>query len=186
MKAHIIKPEYAELCQDCPYDCKQPGWQEILRCPKRGYEHPDLARIMEEAKANGTIEPYIPEGQKPEKLWTASQKSRVMQLVKSSCCNYARNPDECLLLDGFPCILETSMHLCCNYFRDCVLPLDKQLCDELTALETGGDTKRCAVCGKQFIPGSNRAKYCPICAKEIHRKQKNASARKIYISNPDK
>jgi hypothetical protein len=29
-----------------------------------------------------------------------------------------------------------------------------------------------------FIPKSNRAKYCEVCAKDVHRKQKAASERK--------
>ncbi len=31
--------------------------------------------------------------------------------------------------------------------------------------------KKCAVCGALFTPGSNRAKYCPECAKEEERRK---------------
>ncbi len=173
MKARIVQPECAELCRGCPNSCKQPAWMEVLRCPKIGYEHPDYEKIMAQARENDEIEHYIPEGKEPEKLWTNNQKTRVMQLVRGHCCNYSTNPDECLLLDGFPCVLETSLHMCCNYFRDCVLPLDKQLEAELTSDK---DMKKCASCGKSFVPGSNRAKYCPKCSE--HEARKKDAARK--------
>lgn len=38
--------------------------------------------------------------------------------------------------------------------------------------------KVCAECGATFVPGSNVAKYCPSCSKEIRRKQSNESKRK--------
>lgn len=114
-----------------------------------------------------------------KRLLTSRDHAKVMALVKKRCANYDAENHECLMMNGYGCALETSLHLCCNYFRDCVLPLDKQLYDELTALETGGDTKRCAVCRKQFIPGSNRAKYCPICAKKDER-LKHAKRQRKY------
>ena len=40
------------------------------------------------------------------------------------------------------------------------------------------ELKRCAVCGRVFVPKSNRAKYCKFCAKKVHRRQKTASDRK--------
>ena len=40
------------------------------------------------------------------------------------------------------------------------------------------ELKSCVVCGQSFLPGSNRAKYCKLCAKKIHRGQKTASDRK--------
>lgn len=127
---------------------------------------------MAQARENGEIEHYTTEGTETEKLWTANQKARITQLARKSCCNYVTNPNECLLLDGFPCVLETSLHMCCNYFRDCVLPLDKQLEAELTSDK---DIKKCASCNKPFVPGSNKAKYCPKCSekieRELHRKR---------------
>lgn len=179
MKAHVTG--YAELCRDCPETCKQPAWLEILKCPVRGYEHPEYKEAIARAAAEGAVEQYIPEGTEPEKLWTANQKSRVMSLAKGSCCNYCQG--ECLLLDGFPCVLETSMHLCCNYFRDCVLPLDKQLHAELTE-ERGA--KKCAGCGKTFTPGSNKAKYCPECAGKRKREKHMERQRKYRDRKRDK
>ena len=36
----------------------------------------------------------------------------------------------------------------------------------------------CEVCGKGILARSGRTKYCPACAKEVHRRQKAKSARK--------
>ena len=66
--------------------------------------------------------------------------------------------------------------LLCRYFREAVLPADRQLCEQITRSgET--DLKRCAVCGSTFAAGSNRAKYCPDCAAKIRRRQKAQSER---------
>ena len=35
-----------------------------------------------------------------------------------------------------------------------------------------------SVCGRVFVPKSNRAKYCPDCAARVHRRQKTESERK--------
>ena len=85
----------------------------------------------------------------------------------------------CLLLeDGEPCVCVQSISysLLCRYFREAVLPADRQLCEQITRSgET--DLKRCAVCGSTFAAGSNRAKYCPDCAAKIRRRQKAQSER---------
>lgn len=60
-------------------------------------------------------------------------------------------------------------------FRVAVLPLDKGL---ETALLFRDEVKRCVTCGQPFRPGSNRAKYCPACAVQAHRRQKAASERR--------
>ena len=40
--------------------------------------------------------------------------------------------------------------------------------------------KRCAVCGKPVYSSSNRAKYCPACAKQERRKQDAKRKREQY------
>jgi uncharacterized Zn finger protein (UPF0148 family) len=40
--------------------------------------------------------------------------------------------------------------------------------------------KRCAVCGKPVYSSSNRAKYCPVCAKQERRKQDAKRKREQY------
>lgn len=39
-------------------------------------------------------------------------------------------------------------------------------------------TNKCAVCGTEFAPNSNRQKYCTACSRIVHQKQKNESARR--------
>ena len=38
--------------------------------------------------------------------------------------------------------------------------------------------RRCEVCGTGILARSGRTKYCPACAKEVHRQQKAKSSRK--------
>lgn len=102
---------------------------------------------------------------------TPKQARSVRRLVKK-CCNYAEG--ECLLLDG-ACPQAISYGLICKHFRYAVLPTKPDLEQEI--LHPKG-LLRCAVCGTGFLAHSGRAKYCPICAKEVHRKQKAAYARR--------
>ena len=78
-------------------------------------------------------------------------------------------------LRGRVCVQSISCSLLCRWFRVAVLPLDESL---EAALLRQKEQKRCTVCGQPFLPGSNRAKYCKICAINIHRRQKTASDRK--------
>ena len=59
----------------------------------------------------------------------------------------------------------------CTWFLNAVLPLNPVL--QSAVMEKMGETpsagKLCAVCGKPYIPGSNRQRYCPECAKEAAR-----------------
>lgn len=60
----------------------------------------------------------------------------------------------------------------CTWFLNAVLPLNPAL---QAAVQTRmaeapvADGKTCTVCGEQFIPGSNRQRYCPKCGKEAAR-----------------
>lgn len=104
------------------------------------------------------------------------QSRRVNALVKRECCNC--DGGNCLLLDdGDACICPQliSYSLLCKWFRMAVLPLDKELYAELYQRE---DMRRCAVCGASFVPGSNRAKYCPDCRNRITRRQAAERMRK--------
>ncbi len=115
-----------------------------------------------------------PDGSLPRMM--PGQRRRANALIRRECCNYDNG--NCILLDDGEecvCVQSISYSVCCAWFRHAVLPLDKPLEAEIFHK---GDVKRCAVCGAVFVPGSNRAKYCEACAKEIHRKQKNASGRK--------
>ena len=103
------------------------------------------------------------------KRLTQEQMPRVRRLVKQ-CCNFDHG--ECIALDdgaGCCCVQTISYSLLCKLFRAAVLPLDPAL--EASLL--GGPTKRCASCGEEFAPGSNRAQYCPACS-VVRRKAKEA------------
>ncbi|MBD5094100.1 MAG: conjugal transfer protein [Subdoligranulum sp.] len=97
------------------------------------------------------------------------QGRKVNQLIKSTCCNYQQG--NCLLLDddeATPCPLLLSRSLSCKWFRDVVLPADKNLYAEIFRDES---FKKCCVCGQPFHAESNRAKYCERCRKSQRRKQ---------------
>lgn len=94
------------------------------------------------------------------------QYRRARRLVHE-CCNY--DCGNCLALDDGEkcvCVQSISYSLLCRWFRAAVLPLDKEL---EAALFHRADRKRCSVCGAYFLPGSNRAKYCPDCARRMKR-----------------
>lgn len=101
---------------------------------------------------------------------------RRMRKLVHECCNYDNG--NCIALDNGEecvCVQSISYSLLCKWFRCAVLPLDGPL---ETALLFREELKRCVVCGQSFLPGSNRAKYCKLCAKKVHRRQKTASDRK--------
>ena len=102
---------------------------------------------------------------------TPGQTRSVRSLTKR-CCNYAEG--ECLPLDG-ACPQAISYSLICKHFRYAVLPTEPDLEQEI--LHPKG-LLRCVVCGTSFLAHSGRAKYCPDCAKAVHRKQKAAYARR--------
>ena len=104
-----------------------------------------------------------------------AQYRRVKKLTRCHCANNVRGC--CLLLDdGEPCVcVQTiSYSLLCRYFREAVLPADRELCADLAA--TADTRKKCELCGKPFPARSNRAKYCDRCAPYAARR--NAAERK--------
>lgn len=109
------------------------------------------------------------------------QRKKVNALIRTNCCNYDRG--NCIALDdGDPCVCVQSISytLCCTWFRDWVLPGTPILYSEI--MEVKG-VKRCVECGAPFQPKSNRAKYCAVCARQVHRRQKTASDRKRRSRN---
>lgn len=105
------------------------------------------------------------------------QYRAVKKMTRAECAN--NDCGNCLLLDdGETCICPQSISysLICRYFREAVLPANKQLYAEIMR-EKGIETKRCAVCKSPFIAAGNRAKYCPACAAKIRRRQKAESER---------
>lgn len=111
---------------------------------------------------------------------TPSQCSRCNRLIKRLCANY--DDGNCLLLDdGEPCVCPQtiSYSLLCMYFRNAVLPAEKELYADIFRQRT----YHCVECGAVFVPNSNRQKYCQSCSKKVHRRQKNESARKRKMDN---
>ncbi|WP_115672902.1 cysteine-rich VLP domain-containing protein [Scardovia inopinata] len=105
------------------------------------------------------------------------QYRRARRLVHE-CCNYDNG--NCLMLDDGEecvCVQSISYSLLCRWFRAAVLPMDKELKTAIFHRQSG---KRCVLCGALFLPGSNRAKYCPDCAKRERRRREAARQRKRY------
>ena len=112
---------------------------------------------------------------------TYAQARKVYALVRKRCCNY--DEGNCLLLDdGYdpcPCPQLITRSLLCKWFREAVLPDDLQTHDEILL---GKHAKMCTACGKRFIPGSNRAKYCPDCARRVRREKEALRQRERYAN----
>ena len=97
------------------------------------------------------------------------QLRQVRSLIRKRCCNF--DGGACLIFDVCP--QWHSGALVCKWFRYAVLPNDPAL--ETALLNGICPTRRCAVCGAVFLPGSNRAKYCPRCA--VKRRQEKEAVR---------
>ena len=79
-----------------------------------------------------------------------AQHRRVKKLTRCHCANNVRGC--CLLLDdGEPCVCvqAISYSLLCRYFREAVLPADRELCADLAAT---ADTRRNASCAASPFP----------------------------------
>jgi len=106
-----------------------------------------------------------------------AQYRAVKKMTRAACAN--NDNGNCLLLDdGETCVCPQaiSYSLLCRYFREAVLPADKELYAEITR-DKEIELRRCAICKSTFAAGSNRAKYCPACAARIRRRQKAESER---------
>ena len=95
-----------------------------------------------------------------------------MRGLTKRCCNFLDG--ECLLLDG-ACPQYISRSLLCRWFRRAILPQQPKL---EQAILSPKKLRRCEICGTGILVCSGRTKYCPACAKEVHRQQKAKSARK--------
>ena len=107
---------------------------------------------------------------------TPAQRKQAASLIRRECC--CCEDGNCMFLDDgdtCACPQTASFSVCCKWFRWVVLPLDGTLEAEIFRDK---DLKRCAVCGRVFVPKTNRAKYCPDCAARVHRRQKTESERK--------
>lgn len=108
---------------------------------------------------------------------TKVQHRAVKDLAVRMCANYDRPTGDCLLMD------EACWQVCCSsglcrYFKEAVLPLDRVFYADLVK---PGSLKVCA-CGRSFVPASNRAKYCPECAKVKQREAATLRKRKQRLN----
>ena len=107
------------------------------------------------------------------------QQYRKARKLLRECCNYCNG--NCLLLDDGEecvCVQSISYSLLCQWFRAAVLQLDVALRTEIT--KDRDEVKRCSECGAAFMPKSNRAKYCPSCARRMRRRKEAERQRKRY------
>lgn len=99
---------------------------------------------------------------------TTKQSKQINALIKKLCCNYVDG--SCLLLDDgeeHSCVqLISKSGIFCNYFKNAVLPADKQLYTEIISKEKG---KKCVLCGSYFKPKAKNQRYCPNCAEKQKR-----------------
>ena len=104
----------------------------------------------------------------------------VKHLIREHCC-YLDPDGNCLLLDdGEPvaCPQLYSRSVCCTFLRFVLMKEPEAGALEIAVFHKD-NLRHCARCGKPFIPGSNRAKYCAECKAVVQREQKAAYARRI-------
>ena len=113
---------------------------------------------------------------------TPSQQSAVSRLIQKECCNYDHGI--CLQTDR-ACAQRDKPFLFCDWFYKAVLPLDEELYQPFADLRGDAakqapipDAKQCILCGRDFQPGSNRAKYCKACASSVIRERKREDQRR--------
>ena len=91
-------------------------------------------------------------------------------LVRKLCCNYVDG--NCLLLDDgeeHACVQCISRYgIYCNYFKNAVLPADRELFAEIMQPSR---QKRCQICKSYFVPRAKNQRYCPNCAAVQKRKK---------------
>ena len=111
---------------------------------------------------------------------TKPQLNKANALIRRHCCNCVDS--NCILLDdgeSCPCPQFLTCSLICKWFRSSVLPDSPALQNEIV-LRKG--EKLCTVCGRGFVPTSNRAKYCPDCAKTVRRRKEAARVKAKYYA----
>ena len=108
------------------------------------------------------------------------EQRKIMRRLVRRCCNYDNG--SCIALDdgdGCVCVQRISHSLICRWFRKAVLPTNRELKECLLSQQW---TKKCIVCGTAFLPGSNSAKYCPVCVAKVRLKKEAMRLRDRYRS----
>lgn len=147
----------------CRYLCKLKVEYETITLAKRSRQctrRENIIRAIERNSSGGLIR------------MTPNQRKRANALIHKLCCYYYDG--ECVALDC-DCVQCNSYSVCCKWFRAAILPQDKALLAEIVQRE---QMKRCAICGKPFVPKSNRGKYCETCARTERKRRKAMYERK--------
>ena len=101
---------------------------------------------------------------------TPKQRTKINALVRKACCNCYKG--NCLLLDDgeeTKCVQLISRYgIYCNYFKNAVLPTDKELFAEIVQ---PSHQKKCQICKSFFVPKAKNQRYCPGCAAVQKRKK---------------
>ena len=101
---------------------------------------------------------------------TPKQSKRINALIRKLCCNYVDG--NCLLLDNgeeHSCVQCISRYgIYCNYFKNAVLPADRELFAEIMQPSS---QKRCQICKSYFVPRAKNQRHCPNCAAVQKRKK---------------
>ena len=142
---------------------------------------------------------------------TKEQADKAHKLIHN--CYYERGGN-CAILskNGYVCKCPqlVSNTICCVWFADAVITLNKDLCEEVfvdevkpvmvelvkeepievepikqveTIKEKVVKMKRCNICGNLFVPKSNRSKYCKECAQKEQVKKSAGRQRKFRAKN---
>ena len=111
---------------------------------------------------------------------TRDERKKIRGLVTGMCANYDSETGLCLPLDC-PCYMLGKWWTgsLCRYFRAAVLPLAPVLEASLTGEAVGPETRRCAVCGRAFIPEGRQAYCSEACKAEGNRKKSRERMRKM-------
>ena len=107
---------------------------------------------------------------------TNGQAAKVSRLIEKECCNCVDSI--CIMQDhgyGWYCPQMGTKILFCPCLKKAVLPMDENLRRELLGGDKGKD---CEMCLREFTPKSNRARFCPGCAKK-NRRMKEAERQRI-------
>ena len=109
------------------------------------------------------------------------QLRRSRKLIRGLCCNYDHG--NCILLDdGEPCVCVQgiSYSVLCKWFRNAVLPAAPGLQAAILNLQP---KRRCVICNAPVFAKSNRAKYCPSCAKKERRRKEAVRLHNYYLKS---
>lgn len=110
---------------------------------------------------------------------TTEQARKAFSLIRAECCNYESGICKMLVDDtDSKCKQVKTRAMCCSWFKEAVLPLDKGLEVSIFNSEGNDNKKICAECKKSFMPRNNKQKYCVKCVPKVVRKQNLERQRK--------